>query len=210
MTLLDFILLYLKIIHLVINKILNNLENRPIYQPELSTYMFYGNNNELKIIDYKINNKFIKRETYIKTLNILKNLYLNIYITFMEDTLINFIIYKIAKSFYFLKKFGYYYLRNSISITKNIKKISYLKYKFIFLNLKIIYYNSKETKYDKDIANYLFIKLNKFNLNKISFFKKDLYLFKNIVDIYIKNKFVTDENKYILNKIFKKINKKIH
>ena len=33
----------------------NKIESRPIYQPELQTYLFYGN-NELKRIDYYINN----------------------------------------------------------------------------------------------------------------------------------------------------------
>jgi glycosyltransferase involved in cell wall biosynthesis len=32
-------------------------EDRPIYQPELSTYVFYGD-KEIKMIDYYITNKF--------------------------------------------------------------------------------------------------------------------------------------------------------
>ena len=43
-------------------------EKISISQPELSSYMFYGN-NELYIIDYYIHNKFIKKELYIKALN---------------------------------------------------------------------------------------------------------------------------------------------
>ena len=35
-------------------EIVDKLENKPIYQPELSTYMFYGT-NYLKIIDFCIN-----------------------------------------------------------------------------------------------------------------------------------------------------------
>ena len=190
------------------NKILNNLENRPIYQPELSTYMFYGYNNELKIIDGYINNKFIKREIYIKSLNILEKLYLNMYITFMEDSMITFIIYRIAKSFFFLKKFGYYYLRNSISISKNLNKISDLKFKFIFIYLKIIYDYSKMTKYDKDMANILFTNLNNFIIKNTSTFKKYYYLFKDIINICFKSTFITDENKNMLNDFKKKIKKK--
>ena len=41
--------------------------NRPIYQPELSTYMYYGN-RELEIIDFYINDKLINKKTYIEAL----------------------------------------------------------------------------------------------------------------------------------------------
>ena len=51
-------------------------KSKPIYQPELSVYMFYGN-IELENIDCIIANKFIKRKVYIESLNSLKNSYLN-------------------------------------------------------------------------------------------------------------------------------------
>ena len=40
------------------------LEDRPVYQPELSTYLFYGNNNELQIVDSYITNKFMLKDVY--------------------------------------------------------------------------------------------------------------------------------------------------
>ena len=58
----------------------NNKKVIPIYQPELSLYIFYGN-NELQIIDFFINNKFLKKDVYIKSLNILKSSYLNLYLS---------------------------------------------------------------------------------------------------------------------------------
>lgn len=113
-----------------------------IYQPELSTNIFYGN-NELEAIDYNISNKFIKKEVYIKSLNILNYFYLNMCMTYMEDSLMNYILLKTlktAKFLYFSNKIGYYYLKNSISITKNIFKINQLRIQFIFIYLKLIYY----------------------------------------------------------------------
>jgi len=53
-------------------------KNKPIYKPELSNYMFYGN-DELKIIDYTITNKFIKTKVYIESLN---NLDINVVFPF--------------------------------------------------------------------------------------------------------------------------------
>ena len=47
-------------------------KRRSIYQPELSTYTFYGN-NELEMIDFYIANKFIRKKVYIESLNSLNN-----------------------------------------------------------------------------------------------------------------------------------------
>ena len=41
---------------------------KKIYQPELSIFLFYGN-NELQQIDFNIYNKFIKRDVCIRALN---------------------------------------------------------------------------------------------------------------------------------------------
>jgi glycosyltransferase involved in cell wall biosynthesis len=87
------------------NSFSKNHEDRPIYQPELSTYIYYGN-KELGIIDYFITNKFIKKQTYIKALNSLNNFYLNMYMTFLEDSIMNYLIYRVAKSFYYINIIG--------------------------------------------------------------------------------------------------------
>ena len=107
-----------------------------VYQPELQTYLFYGM-NELNKIDSYVNNKMIKKELFIKALNSLNNFYLNIYMTLLEDQLILFILYKTAKSFYYLRKYGYYYKVNTISICFNEFKLSIMKMKFYFMYLKL-------------------------------------------------------------------------
>ena len=50
------------------------INSRPVYQPELSTYAFYGQ-GFLKQIDFNLSNKLIKRIAYIKALNSLNNQY---------------------------------------------------------------------------------------------------------------------------------------
>ena len=192
---------------IIFNKIINKLENRPIFQPELSTYIYYGNNNELEIIDYYIHNKLIKRETFIKALNILKIFYLNIYMTFMEDSMINYIIYKITESFFFLKKIGYYYLRNSVSMTKNLNKINVLIFKFFFIYLKLIFEYSKNSKYQKDMANKHFNIINKAFIKKVTKINNYYNFFNNVINMYLNCSFITEENKHILKNIKKKIKK---
>ena len=131
------------------------LVNKEIYQPQLSSYIFY-NGDKLEITDPMISNKFIKRNIVINTLNLINDYFLNQNMIFYEDTLINYILYKIANSFYFLKDLGYYYISNPNSSTigykKNEKSVNRLLYSF-FLFLKFIFLYTKNNKYEKDMAN---------------------------------------------------------
>ena len=54
-----------------------------------------------------ISNKFIKRNIFIKSINLIDNFFLNQNMIFYEDTLINYMLYKNSKSFYYLKDLGY-------------------------------------------------------------------------------------------------------
>ena len=89
--------------------------------------------------DYYIYNKFIKKDVYIKALNSIGNNNLNIYMILYEDQIMNYILYRTAKSLYFIKNIGYYYIINKISITKTTFKQSKLIIYFFFNFLKIHY-----------------------------------------------------------------------
>ena len=160
------------------------------------------------MIDYTISNKFIKKEVFLKSLYLLKYFYLNIYMTYMEDSLMNYLIHRTAKSLYFSKIIGYYYLQNTLSMTKNTYKISLLIIKFIFIYLKIVFEYSKNKKFQKDMANFLFTNLHssfniELNLLKTKS-KTNINFYYNILNIYLKNEYITNENKYLL-KVFKSI-----
>ena len=62
------------------------LGSRIIYQPELSNFIFYGL-GYLKLNDFLITNKFIKRDVFIKSLNDINKFYLNQYMIIFEDGL---------------------------------------------------------------------------------------------------------------------------
>lgn len=196
-----------------LNEMLKTFKKDPIYQPELSFNIFYGL-NELQITDYYINNKFIKREVYIKAISSLNNFYFNMYIICFEDQIINYMIYKTSKSFYFLKKIGYYFIKNSISITKNEFKISKIEIKFIFIYFKFIFELSKNTKYEKDMANLLFSNINKdFNIERMLSLiniKEELYYYYNILKIYFNSKFINNDNKYLIQKLQNLVKKKMN
>ena len=180
--------------------LIQQINSRKVYQPELSTYCFYGQ-GFLKQIDFNLTNKLIKRIVFIKALNSLSNEYLNLHITLFEDGIINYILYKFAKSFYFLKKVGYYYIKNPNSITK--KEFDSKAIKAIFIHLKIVYEYSKNKKYEKDMFNDIFqricIKNNVTELISRLNIENDYEFYIKTINKFINNEFININNKkYIL------------
>ena len=184
--------------------IIYKLISRPIYQPELSSYLFYGL-GKLEQIDYYITNKFIKKETFIKTLNSIKQYYLIQFMIDSEDCLINFILHKIAKSFIFIKVIGYYYIINEKSITINSQSNFIKRLKSIFLYLKFIFENTKNNKIEKNICEYIFLKIYFYHNNNIiknlKKLTKDIQFYKTIIDLYLNCIFISFEAKIKLNMI---------
>ena len=82
------------------NKIVQNIQSGPIFQPELLKYLIYSL-GKLFLIDFNVSNKFVKRLPYINSLNYLNKYYLKIYMLSYEDGLMNYFLYKTVKSFFF-------------------------------------------------------------------------------------------------------------
>lgn len=190
------------------NEIVKELESRPIFKPELFSYLFYGSGT-LKQTDFNIANKFIKRDTYIKAMNLMPNFYLNQYMTNNEDGLMNYILYRTASSLFFFKKIGYYYIINDQSITLNYQKNYDETIRSIFINLKFIFENTKNNKREKDINNCLFQRV--FNLlnRNLNLITKDHQFYINIINMYLKCNFINKENIINLNKLKSIINTSI-
>ena len=180
--------------------IVNKIINKVIFQPYLSLYSFYGL-GKLEELDYYITNKLIKKELFIKSLNLIGEYYLNNFMIDCEDGLINFVLYRIANSYYFISKIGYIYIINEESITKvnkwNFKK----RLKSNFLYLKFIFQNTKNNIIEKNIANYIFLEI--YSQHKdyfIEFFKEidDIEFYKIIIDLYLNCKYISKQTKEIL------------
>jgi len=180
-------------------KFLDKLEDKPIYQPELSTYLFYATSN-LEINDLSINNKLIKRGVYIQALTELNSFYFNMYITNYEDRIINYLIHRKAKSLYFLKKIGYRYLRNSESISIQMNKLSEQRIDFIFKYIKFLYDYTKNIKREKDIVNIVLTILNRRVNNMESHllsinFNTNWNSYYDIINEFLISEFISEENK---------------
>ena len=191
-------------------KLVQIIGNKIVFQKELSTYSFYAT-QELKVVDLNLSNKLIKKEAYIRAINYLNNIYLNIYMIYMEDALINVILHRVAKTLKNLNIIGYDYIKHSESITNNLEKINQLKIQYGLIFLKVLLEFTKKIKYEKDIANLILTSLNR-RLNFIyllSISNINLKYYYNIIAMYINCKFISHENKNILNQFKDIIEKKI-
>ena len=189
--------------------IVNKLNSISIYQPKIYLNLFYGS-GELDKIDYHICNKFIKKEAYIRALNFINSNYLSIYIIYRDDSIINYLLYKTSKSYLFIKNIGYYYTINSLSVTNNLFSKSDLRIKFAFILLKIIFENSKNTKYETDMFNFLFTMFNnKFYMQqKVSAITNNPDFYYKIIRAFLGSRFLTKENRILLEYFFNLIKKK--
>ena len=190
-------------------QITRKLESRSILQPELSTYLFYGL-KYLHQVDFNICNKFIKREAIIRALKIISINDLNIYMTCHEDGLLNFLLYRTAKSFYFIKKFGYYYIMNNY---KHRKYFTFNNIKFSFIHIMNIFNLTKNSKKEKDMVNEIFKRLvyKKKLKNRLYLIKRQHNFFINSINALKNNEFISFKYKKYLNfflSYFKKHKKK--
>lgn len=182
-----------------------HLPSKPIYQPELSTYLFYAKKYIFQV-DFNVSNKFIKREALIRALNCISN-DLFLYITRFEDGILNYLLYRVSKSFFFSKKIAYYYIINRDSITKRKYKISDLKCTFWYL--KFLFEYSKNTKYEKDMINILLrrIVIRRNLKQRIILIDNNFHFFIDIIEEILRNEFINNKNKKYLTDIRLKIMK---
>ena len=160
-----------------INKIFF-LYNNSIFQPKLSTFVFYSL-GYLKINDFNICNKFINRILFLRTLNNINNFYLSQYMIYFEDGLINYALHRNARSLYLMKNIGYFYIFNNESTTNNVNKN--LEIKCFLLYLNFIFENSKNNEYEKNMSFHLlkaYMKNQKDNKNYLNIIKNLTYILK--------------------------------
>ena len=132
--------------------LIDNHLKRTIFQPELRTFLLYGY-GYLKLVDGIISNKFIRRTTYLTSLNNIEEFYLNQKMIYFEDGLMNLALHFNAKSLYLLNHTGYYYIYNKESVSHFVNLDLYLRCFFIFLKFFMEY--TKNNKYEKEMIFFI-------------------------------------------------------
>jgi hypothetical protein len=120
---------------------------------------------------------------------------------YAEDGLINYLFYRSVKSLFFVKKVGYYYIKNKNSITR--AKFTDKILKCFFINLKLIFEYSKNNKYEKDMANAFFYHkiLHRKNSQLKKIISNDCDFYTKIIEQYLNCEFISVRNKIKLNEI---------
>ena len=118
-------------------KNIKGLYKKIIYQPELSNKFidyderssFYG------FVNRNIWAKLVKNKIFKKTLEFIGAKYIEDFILEYEDTIMSFSLFRIAKSFYYMAVYGYYYATEeckisfpNLKLNKELDPIKYLNF----------------------------------------------------------------------------------
>lgn len=174
-----------------------------IYQPELSNYIYQKKDGNYKLIDAYIWGKCIKTIIYKKALNIIgKNIYSQ-NVCWSEDRLVNFVLFRVGNSFKYINIYGIIHYLNPSSVgntwqKENNNRISHDE----IINIINIFKITKDSK-DVNIAAYelqrkfdlIFSGLTKTNI------KYCKYIFYNIINC----KYITKKRKKKLIELYKNI-----
>ena len=97
--------------------------NLYIKQPELFDFLYLKNGSKIiRRVDGYMWGKCLNSKIYVKALNILGEKIYERYHNFGEDRIVNFVLFRIAKSFKYIEEYGILYLNNSLSICNSYKK----------------------------------------------------------------------------------------
>ena len=167
--------------------------NEIIKQPQLSQYLYKKlEDGRYKLIDGYLWGKSIKTQVLKKTLKIIGP---NIYekrLNYGDDRLINLVLFRVAKSFKFIKEYGYIYNQNNESITHSNTTIKNCRDE-----LNIIYFTYHFTKNTNETDIVAYEVLHRWNkilypgLNN----KKNKKKLKKIIKRLLKDKYVSEVNK---------------
>jgi len=175
------------------------LESKPICQPRLSDYLFYGF-GKLSLNDFTLWNKFIKEEAFKKAINNIDSFYLSQNMIIFEDGLINFSLYRSVKSFYLIRKIGYYYIFQKENSVQHKKNIILNLAKYIFLYIKFILDNSKNNRHEKDMALHVYHLYN-WHASLVNLINEDFQLYKEVINFFLNYEFINIEDKKKFNKL---------
>jgi glycosyltransferase involved in cell wall biosynthesis len=200
-----------------IKNIINNYykKNEIIYQPELKTKFIVIKKDDYvrPIINRNIWCKLIKNKIFNEVINIIGPEYTEEYMINYEDTIMSYILFKVANSYYSMKELGYYYsnkdkqekvnLNNKCLLTNNNNKRIADPIKFLFF----LFEKANTNKIESKILCHEIISINYYHNIAMIVNSEFQYLLK-IIEIMVKSKYLSNGEKRKLIKIFHNLNKK--
>lgn len=199
-----------------INQIVNEYykNNKIIYQPELKKkfVVIKDDDSFCPIISRSICFKLIKNEILQKVVDIIGPKYTEEFMLNYEDTIMSYILFKVANSYYLMKEIGYYYSRKDKKQKLNLKNECLCTNNNINTNdsIKFIYFLFERTKNNKQERKMLCHEIIAINyyLNITQMINSDFYYPLKIIEILIKSKYLSKIEKEKLINIYNNIKKK--
>jgi len=159
---------------------------KPIYNKIINKIELSNIKNVLTRQDYSFFtwDKLVKRNVYIKALNLMKNENLKVYMNQGEDICITLCLFKTANNFMKIRQIGYLYVQSEFQSSEIIKKFNKIKNlnliekytNSFFESEKLLYKIANETKEEK---SYVIERL-------VDFLKTDKFI-KKLQNEYTKN-----------------------
>jgi glycosyltransferase involved in cell wall biosynthesis len=187
--------------HIMVPKFLTQKKDGIIIrQPELSQFMYYKFNNTYQIKDAYIWGKIIKTKIYKKALVLISNDIYNHNVCWVEDQILTFGLFRIAKSFKFINIYGIIYIinYNSVSHTwakEKVKKVYHDKF-ILLLCIFNLSKNSEDVEIAVNKAKLIFNGISK-NLDKMH---KNLFI--NLYERMLNCSFISNKDKKKLTNLF--------
>ena len=158
--------------------------------------------------------KLIKRKTFIKFIDSMKEEYKNERFVIHNDELVCFGICNIAESYGVLEQIGYFYNRfNPNSTTKKVYKRNFLHRRFrsMFKIMKYYFEQTGNNAFEKTRAGYNFFMLRVVPRNKIriKYLNYGFNFINEVLDMYLNCSFFNEEQKDNLRGFKDKINERI-
>ncbi len=194
-----------------------NIKKKIIFQPELERIFIVIKNDDSArpIINRSICFKLIKNKIMNKVINMIGPEYTEEFMISYEDTIMSYILFKVANSYYYMKELGYYYSNNDKKEKLNSKNKRLFKSnnnKRIPDPLKFLYFlfeKANHNKIESKIICHEIISINYYsNITSIvnSFFHYPLKIIRTL----IKSEYLSDVEKKKIIKIYNDLKKKFN
>lgn len=188
-------------------------ENKIIYQPELETkfIIIKRDDSSSPIINRNICFKLIKNDILKKVTNIIGPEYTEEYMLDYEDTIMSYILFKVANSYYLMKELGYYYSKNDKQKKLNIRKcLCTNNNKKIADPIKFLYFlfeKSNDNEIERKIICHEIITINNcWNITRIV--NSEFHYPLKMIETLIKSKYLSKNEKEKLINIYNNLKKK--
>ena len=175
-----------------------------IKQPILSYIFFYYQKSGVEQ-NFFLWDKLVKKEVVLKSLRYIGENFIHSRILIENDAVLSYIIFKIAESYQFIESPGYYYFvknKDSITGTKNDPNKANDVIHSVLMNTQFLFQKTSNTFLEKSFCAFKFKQIFQRYRHIIKNAKEQFNFMKNLFDIFFDSKFVSNQDKLDLFRLY--------